>query len=323
MGMSADIRQTARTGLVADPVYKAHDTRSFHPESPARIDAVLRGIGESVDQARLQSIPLRAATRDELHLCHPPHYVDLVSEEVAAGRRQLSTGDTDIGEQSYDVALKAVGGVIMAADAVCRREVRNAFCAVRPPGHHARADQGMGFCIFNSVAVAARFVQREHGIARVAIIDWDVHHGNGTQDIFYEDASVFYFSTHQSPLYPGTGAKGETGRGDGVGTTLNCPVPAGTDGVEILGLFESQLIPALDAFKPEFIFISAGFDARKEEPISQLLLEDEDFGDLTRIVLNLADQHARGRLVSSLEGGYGLAGLASSCGEHVKGLTCE
>jgi acetoin utilization deacetylase AcuC-like enzyme len=178
----------------------------------------------------------------------------------------------------------------------------------------------MGFCLFNSVAVAARYVQRKHDVERVAIIDWDVHHGNGTQDIFYGDPSVFYFSSHQSPLYPGTGAAVETGSGAGMGTTMNCPVATGTGGEEIISLFESQLVSALASFKPEFIFISAGFDARKDEPISQLRLEDEDFRHLTRIVMEIAAEHSQGRIVSSLEGGYGLPGLASSSGEHVRVL---
>jgi acetoin utilization deacetylase AcuC-like enzyme len=179
----------------------------------------------------------------------------------------------------------------------------------------------MGFCLFNSVAVTARHVQHLHGIERVAIIDWDVHHGNGTQDIFYEDPTVFFFSTHQWPLYPGTGAAHEQGKGAGNGTTLNCPVPAGTDGAELIDIFETQLVPAMDRFKPGFIIVSAGFDARRDEPISNLLLEDEDFGHLTRIVMQIAETHAGGRLVSSLEGGYGLPGLASSSGEHVRVLS--
>ena len=308
----------AKTGLVSDPVYKKHDTGGGHPECPSRVDAVMQGISEHVSADVVVPIRVRSATRDELEYCHPGSYIDLAKREVEAGWKHLSTGDTDICPCSYEVALLAVGGVLSAVDAVFNGEVRNAFCAVRPPGHHATADRGMGFCIFNSIAVAARYAQRRHGVERVAIIDWDVHHGNGTQDIFYEDASVFYFSTHQSPLYPGTGAADETGAGKGQGCTLNVPVPSGSTGDVLKSACTGALMPALEKFKPEFILISAGFDTRKDEPISGLLLEDRDFGELTGLVLDIADQHTGGRLVSSLEGGYGLEGLASSAGTHVR-----
>jgi acetoin utilization deacetylase AcuC-like enzyme len=314
---------TLGTGLVSDAIYKKHDTGSWHPECPPRVDAVLHGVKKYVPEGALVPLQARSATRAELEYCHPGSYIDLVKNEVDSGRNCLSTGDTDICPSSFDVALVAAGGVLNAVDAVFKREVCNAFCAVRPPGHHATADVGMGFCIFNNVAVAARYAQRCHGADRVAIVDWDVHHGNGTQDIFYEDPSVFYFSTHQSPLYPGTGAPTETGAGKGKGATLNVPVPAGTTGDVLAKVFTDKLMPALDDFNPDFILISAGFDARKDEPISNLLLEDEDFGVLSSLVLELADRHAGGRLVSSLEGGYGLEGLASSAGTHVKTLAAS
>jgi acetoin utilization deacetylase AcuC-like enzyme len=219
------------------------------------------------------------------------------------------------------VALEAAGGVLNAVDMVAGGKVKNAFCAVRPPGHHATAVRGMGFCVFNNVAVAARYAQKKHGLARVLIADWDVHHGNGTQDIFYNDGSVFFFSTHQSPWYPGTGAAGETGEGSGKGATMNCPFPAGSGRAEVLGVFRERLMPAMDSFRPELVVISAGFDSRAGDPLGQFRLTDEDFADLTRMLMDVADKHAGGRVVSVLEGGYSLTGLAAGVAAHVKTLT--
>jgi acetoin utilization deacetylase AcuC-like enzyme len=220
-----------------------------------------------------------------------------------------------------DIALEAAGGVMNAVDAVLERRAKNAFCAVRPPGHHASAVRGMGFCVFNNIAVAARYAQRKHGIGNILIADWDVHHGNGTQDIFYNDGSVFFFSTHQSPWYPGTGARDETGEGPGRGTTLNCPLPAGSGRTDIVGAFREPLVRAMDDFKPELVLISAGFDSRLGDPLGQFRLTDEDFADLTRMLMDIADEHADGRMVSVLEGGYSLDGLAAGVSAHVTTLT--
>jgi len=200
------------------------------------------------------------------------------------------------------------------------KRISNAFSIGRPPGHHATAVRGMGFCIFNTVAIAARYAQRKHGVGRVLIADWDVHHGNGTQDIFYTDGTVFFFSTHQSPWYPGTGAVNERGEGRGEGMTLNCPFPAGASRREILGAFQEQLLAAANEVKPELVLISAGFDSRAGDPLGQFLLSDGDFADLTRVMREIADKHAGGRLLSVLEGGYSLTGLASGVRSHVKAL---
>lgn len=311
------------TALIADDIFLQHDTGWGHPESPARYDAVMEALGHEGVADRLFRLPPRRATDDEIALCHTREYIRLALGEIEAGTSQLSTGDTAVSRRSHEVARYAAGAVMCAVDTVMEGRARNAFCPVRPPGHHATPDRGMGFCIFNNAAIGARYAQIRHGIERVLIVDWDVHHGNGTQDIFYEDPSVFYFSTHQSPLYPGTGAPDETGRGPGMGTTRNCPFPAGAGRNEVLGAFEQQLEPAMEAFKPGFVIISAGFDSRAEDPLGGFGLTDDDFADLTRLMMKVAARHAEGRVVSVLEGGYNLHGLASACAAHVGALMVE
>jgi len=239
---------------------------------------------------------------------------------VAARGRHLSTGDTDICPESAATARLASGCVLSAVDAVFAREVPNAFCLVRPPGHHASAARGMGFCLFNNIAVAARYARRKHAAERVLIVDWDVHHGNGTQDIFYEDGHVLFFSTHQSPWYPGTGARNETGEGAGAGKIINCPFSAGSGRAEIAGAFREQLLPAAKAFQPDLVLISAGFDSRINDPLGHFLLTDADFRELTALLLDLAAKFCDGRLVSVLEGGYNLEGLALASEAHVRAL---
>jgi len=243
-----------------------------------------------------------------------------VRRDVACGIGCLSTGDTDVSAGSLEAAFMAAGGVLSAVDAVMEGRVRSAFCLVRPPGHHATPERGMGFCIFNNVAIGARYAQARYGIERVLIIDWDVHHGNGTQEIFYGDPSVLYFSTHQWPMYPGTGRERETGSAGGRGSTLNCPLGSGSGRTEFVAAFRQRLLPAVRGFKPEFVFVSAGFDALAVDPLGGLALTADDFGDLTRLVVEVAGEHAAGRIVSSLEGGYNLDGLAAASGAHVAAL---
>ncbi len=308
------------TRLLIDPVFKLHATGKRHPERPERIDAVTESLEAAELLPKLGRIARRTALDDELTLCHTPEYVKLVKREIGAGARMLSTGDTSVSPKSLEVALEAAGGLLNAVDAVVERQAKNAFCVVRPPGHHASPGRGMGFCIFNNIAVAARYAQKKHGIGKVLIADWDVHHGNGTQDTFYRDGSVFFFSTHQSPWYPGTGETWETGEGSGRGTTLNAPFPAGAGRVEIVGTFRKKLIELAKDFKPDLVMISAGFDSRMGDPLGKFTLDDQDFSDLTDIMLEIAEQHAGGRLVSVLEGGYSLTGLGAAAASHVKAL---
>ncbi len=303
-----------------DATCRKHDAGPGHPEQPARYDAVLAALEKAGLRARMRDVPASAVKRDDLLLVHTANYLDLAEREIRAGATQLSTGDTGVGEHSWDAAMAAVGCVLAVTDAVVKGDAKTAFCLVRPPGHHAGAARGMGFCIVNNIALAARHAQKRLGIARVAIVDWDVHHGNGTQDIFYADGSVFFFSTHQSPWYPGTGAADEKGEGAGKGTTLNCPLPAGSGRAEIFECFERKLVPAMEKFRPELMLISAGFDSRAGDPLGQFKLSDADFADLTSIVRGIAEKTAQGRVVSMLEGGYSLSGLASAATAHVAAL---
>jgi acetoin utilization deacetylase AcuC-like enzyme len=301
---------------LADPIYREHLVGRDHLEPPERFDAVMDGLGRAGLLEKLGRVESREATDDELAMCHTREYLKTARRDVEMGHDYLSTGDTEITPNSWTVASRAVGGVLNAVDSVCTGAARNAFCAVRPPGHHATRCRGMGFCLFNNVALAARWAQRQHGVGRVLIVDWDVHHGNGTQDIFYDDGSVFFFSTHQWPLYPGTGRENETGEGAGNGATMNFPLPAGSGRAEILGAVKNVLAPRMDRYKPELVLISAGFDSRVGDPLGRFTLTDEDFADLTRVVMQVGS----GRVVSMLEGGYDLPGLASAAAAHVKTL---
>jgi acetoin utilization deacetylase AcuC-like enzyme len=314
-------RNAPTTAFLADPIYKEHLTGGGHPERPARYDAVVQALQHARLTGGMLKLAPRPATEDEIALVHTREYLQVVKRDITRGAPELSTGDTNVCPKSLDVALQATGGVLTAVDAVLRGRVRNAVGVVRPPGHHATPSRGMGFCIFNNIAVAARYAQRKHGVGRVLIADWDVHHGNGTQDAFYTDGSVFFFSTHQHPWYPGTGMPWETGEEAGKGATLNCPFPAGAGREQILGAFREKLIPAAKAFRPDLILISAGFDSRQGDPLGRFTLTDEDFAELTRVMLEVADRHCHGRLVSVLEGGYNLTGLASAMTAHVKALT--
>lgn len=306
--------------LATDLICKDHNPGQGHPEQPARYGAVysaLEKAGLLVNAARIGPKPLTVA---DLQLVHEPYYLELAEREIRGGYDHLSTGDTNICAESWEAAKAAAGCAIAATEAVVKGVDQTAFCLARPPGHHAGARVGMGFCVLNNVALAARYARERLGIARVLIVDWDVHHGNGTQDIFYQDGSVFFFSTHQAPWYPGTGSAGETGHGPGKGTTLNCPLPAGSGRAEVFECFEKKLVPEMEQFRPELIFISAGFDSREGDPLGRFRLQDGDFADLTRLLRSMAARTAAGRVVSVLEGGYNLDGLGKAASAHVAAL---
>ena len=313
-------KMAPRTAFVCSPVYRQHDVGPRHPEQPARLDAIENRLRRQGLLARLLPLTPAPAPLEWVTAIHRAAYVDRVRRLCAAGTPTIDTPDVPVSRESFDVALLAAGGVLAAVDAVATGQARNAFCAVRPPGHHALRDQAMGFCLFNNVAIAARYAQGKHKLGKVLIVDWDVHHGNGTQAAFYDDPTVFYFSAHREPFYPGSGKASERGAAAGLGTTLNVPLPAGSGPAAYLQAFRTELVPAAQAFKPDLILVSAGFDAHQDDPLGGMCLTAEAYGDLTRIVKELAAQHCAGRLVSVLEGGYDLDGLAGAAEAHVRAL---
>lgn len=310
--------------LLIDHRYEKHLTGHSHPESPHRISAIYHLLQENHFLKNLPLLSPRFATKEELSLCHNPNYISLVEEECqfssADGTTILSTGDVTICPESFQIAKLAVGGVLVAVDSVLKGSSERAFVAVRPPGHHAETNRGMGFCLFNNVAIGARWAQKIYNVKRILIIDWDVHHGNGTQEIFYSDPSVFYFSTHQWPLYPGTGSANETGEGQSKGTNLNVPIAPGPDSTKKIFSAFDLLEKEMQTFCPELILISAGFDAHRLDPIGGLILNEADYINLTKRVIDLATCHTKGKIISVLEGGYHLEALPASVFCHVNTL---
>ncbi len=297
------------------PSFQSHDTGSGHPENAAR----LRAIDSVLNRAEFANLVKKEAPRAEIGqilLVHSETHVKKVLDSIPDYGIQYLDPDTPVSPGSGEAALRAAGAVCAAVDAVFAGVANNAFCGVRPPGHHAESSHVMGFCLFNNIAIAAEHARHKHGINRVAIVDFDVHHGNGTQHIFDKNKDVLYASTHQHPWYPGTGSVNETG----VGNIFNAPLPAGSGGVEFRAAMSGKILPAIDHFKPELILVSAGFDAHKDDPLGALKLLEEDYAWITRELLNLAKRHCGGKLVSALEGGYHLTALGESVGAHVREL---
>jgi acetoin utilization deacetylase AcuC-like enzyme len=307
-----------KTGYVSDPFYLRHKTEP-HPENPGRLIAIQNQLESSGFYNNLIPIQPHKATEEEIALVHDSGYVESVKQSCADDVRNLDA-DTIISPDSYDAALLSAGAGMTAIDQIITESIQNAFCAVRPPGHHAEQDHAMGFCLFNNVAIAARYAQKAKGLNNIFIFDWDVHHGNGTQHSFYNDPSVYYCSMHQYPFYPGTGAIEETGTGDGLGTTLNLPMDAYSEDEDYISALENKLIPEIQRYQPDLIIISAGFDAHKNDPLAQIQLTTDCFGQMTKILMEVATDVCDGRLLSMLEGGYDYNALSDSVQLHTQTL---
>jgi acetoin utilization deacetylase AcuC-like enzyme len=310
----------AGTGWIYDDIYLEHKTTPGHPERPERLVEIVRRLKAGDIYSELSHLKPALADLDWIETVHSPDYIERTRRNCEKSAGYLDSLDVPISGKSYEAAVMAAGGMLAAIDAVMAGKVANAFCAVRPPGHHALDDRAMGFCIFNNVAIGAKYIQKKYGLSKVLIVDWDVHHGNGTQATFYDDPTVLYFSVHQYPFYPGTGSRAERGRGKGLNYTVNVPLPAGSGDSIYLDAFEEELRPAALDFSPDFVLVSAGFDAHEDDLLGQMAVTAEGFGKLTEIVKAIAQKCCQGRLVATLEGGYHLGGLAASVESHIRVL---
>jgi len=309
-----------KTGLVYDPRYLEHDMGMGHPESPNRLRSIMQRLEQSGTLQRLIRIEARRAEDEWITQIHQPGYVAALAKHAPTQGRISLDPDTSMSPGSLTAAYLAAGGTLAAVDAIMSRQVEHVFCAVRPPGHHAEAGRAMGFCLFNNVAIAARYAQKRYALQRVLIVDWDVHHGNGTQHSFEDDPSILFFSTHQYPHYPGTGRGTERGTSAGEQFTINVPMEAGEGDEDYQAVFNKTLVPAADNFKPDFVMISAGFDAHRDDPLASMGLTEAGYADLTAIVAGIAKRYAHGRILSTLEGGYNLTALAASVDAHLTAL---
>jgi acetoin utilization deacetylase AcuC-like enzyme len=300
----------ATTAVVVDRDYLRHDPGDGHPERPERI-AILLALADELDRQKFQLLPPRPATRDEIALRHHAEYIKQL-ESTSRFNGYALDGDTITCRDSFAVGVLAVGGFLRLLDAIGIGDVRNGFALVRPPGHHALRDRAMGFCLFNTIAIGADYLKRNHGAKKILIVDWDVHHGNGTQEAFYEDPTVFFISTHQYPYYPGTGALTEVGAGAGEGLTLNIPLPAGYGDGEYVRVFDDVVLPFARAFEPEWILVSAGFDPHRRDPLGGMTVTEAGFTGMAQALLELAERYTDGKIAFLLEGGYDLQGLSAS-----------
>jgi acetoin utilization deacetylase AcuC-like enzyme len=305
------------TALIYHPDYLLHDTGAHHPETAERLKVIIAALKDSPLEKRLKWIVPDPVPEDWIEHIHSREYMNFVKTACESGQPFLDAGDTCVCKDSFRIALLAAGGVLRAVDEVVLGNMQNAFCAVRPPGHHAERDRAMGFCLFNNVAVGASYALKKHDLKKVLIVDWDVHHGNGTQNSFYDDPAVGFFSIHQHPHYPGTGLAQETGAGKGMGFTLNVPVPQASGDAEYIDAFNNQLLPLADIIKPDLVIISAGFDASIHDSLSGTAVTREGYNTLSKIVKSIAKKHAQERLVSVLEGGYDLSGLPILVMDHI------
>ena len=313
-----------KTGLYTNPIFLEHNTGQ-HPENANRLRAILDKLESDKLMGKFKVEAGRTATSAEIKMLHTEKLISEVETASESGAQTLHTRDCVISAQTYKASLHAVGSVLDAALEVAERRLDNAFCAVRPPGHHAEFDTAMGFCFFNNIALAAEFLSREMGFQRILIIDFDVHHGNGTQHFFEERSDIFFVSMHQDPrtCYPGTGFAKENGRGVGTGYTLNIPVPPGIEDAEYLQIFSTNVKPKLEEYNPDFVLISAGFDAHRDDPLASLNLTESTFKKLSFELKRLAEQTAGGRMLSMLEGGYDLNALSSCVSEHLQILASD
>ena len=308
-----------KTGYISDPFYLKHKNEP-HPENPGRLNAIQKNIESSKYYNNLTLIQPRKATVEDIAKVHGTGYIRSVEDSCRNGVRNLDA-DTVISSDSYQAALLSAGAGLEALDKILEGTVGNAFCAVRPPGHHAEQNKAMGFCLFNNVGVIARYAQDVKNIQKIFIFDWDVHHGNGTQHSFYKDSSIYYSSIHQYPFYPGTGGVDETGTGDGLGSNLNLPMRAYSCDADYINVIEHKLIPVIQKFNPDLIIISAGFDAHENDPLAQINLSTDCYGKMTQKLMEIANDVCNGRILSMLEGGYDYSALADSVQLHVETLS--
>ncbi len=307
-----------KSAILYDDIFLTHKPLFTHPENPSRLEAIVNKLKQELFFERVNLVKPKPASKEEILLAHTMNHLELVRSSIRENKLMIDE-DTYVVKESWQASLTAAGSVIDAIDLALTQKYSSCFCMIRPPGHHAESNRPMGFCLFNNAAIGAKHALQKYQLDRIAIIDWDVHHGNGTQEIFYESPEVYYFSLHQFPLYPGTGKENERGESKGMNYTLNFPLPAYTNGETYIKIFSEKIIPELASYKPQLIIISAGFDAHKDDPLANMFLVENDFAELTRIVKQFASSENI-PIISALEGGYNLNALANSVFEHLKVL---